>query len=488
MRLLTLLESHAARTSEVPAYVDGELQLSWRSLFNRVNTLAHQLSQVFPPESVVLIRCPNNLNFPVAFLGTLAAGCAAFPLSVESPPLEVRGVAEQVNAAALIDEDLTISNLIKTPVLRYSEKPGRTEKAPGSSEYLRTGVGPPIVGSATRLMLLSSGSTGKPKIVCRSGDSLDAVCEQMCGAIGITADDRMLATVPLCHSYGIEHGLLAPVLAGATVHLSRGLDLPKLKRDLTESRITLLPGVPSLYEMLANHAGPDERYPDLRTAYSAGAPLPTSVANAVFDRCGIRVGQLYGASEIGSVTFSNPTGQHFESASVGQPMPGVTVRITSGDDPAEPVRPSESGHVWIAADSIFTGYHGESQSSIVDRFYPTGDLGRVDQHGNLFINGRIKLLIDVGGLKVNPLEVEAVLMQHDDVGDCVVIPVRQSETVMRLKAIITPRDSAKVPKIEEIRQFARERLATYKVPRVIEVRSSLPRTSTGKIIRHLVDV
>jgi acyl-CoA synthetase (AMP-forming)/AMP-acid ligase II len=427
---------------------------------------------------VVLIRCPNGLDFPVAFLATLAAGCAAFPLSIESPPMEIGAIAEQARAATIITTD-TVDLGDRSPRLVLNPH------AIAASDMPLQMVDP--AGAQTRLMLLSSGSTGKPKIVCRSGDSLDAVCDQMCQSIGIGSDDRVLATVPLCHSYGIEHGLLAPVWAGATVHVCRGLDLPLVKRELLRSRITLLPGVPSMYEMLANLAVLGERFPDLRAAYSAGAPLPTSVAESFFGRFGIRIGQLYGATEIGSVTYADPNRAHFDRASVGQPMSGVTVRITAAGDDHEPLTLGESGHVWISAGSMFTGYLGESQSSVVQGFYPTGDLGRLDDHGNLFITGRVKLLIDVGGLKVNPLEVEEVLMRHEDIGECVVIPVRQSETVLRIKAILVPRDPGRPPRIEAIRQYARDRLATYKVPRVFEVREALPHTATGKILRHLVE-
>jgi acyl-CoA synthetase (AMP-forming)/AMP-acid ligase II len=480
MRLLDLLQSHAASNPSAAAYVDvttGEA-LSWSELRDRVSGLSARLCPSSRPGSVVLIRCANGLDFPVAFLAALAAGCSAFPLSVDSPPREIRGIAERVNASAVIatdsaDFDGWLPELLLDP---STIEPSRNAfpAIPEARENVR-------------LMLLSSGSTGEPKIICRSSDSLDAVCSQMCQSIGVRAGDRVLATVPLCHSYGIEHGLLAPVWAGATVHLCRGLDLPLIKRELLASRITLLPGVPSMYEMLANLAVPGERFAEIRAAYSAGAPLPASVAALVFDRCGIRVGQLYGASEIGSVTYSDPHSPSFDSASVGNPMPGVIIRITAGIDIHEPVAVNETGHVWISAGSMFSGYLGESQSPLVDGFYPTGDLGRVDDNGNLFITGRVKLLIDVGGLKVNPLEVEAVLMQHPDIAECVVIPVRQSETVMRLKAIVIPRDPSDPPRIQEIRQFARARLATYKVPRVFEVRETLPRTTTGKIIRHLVE-
>jgi acyl-CoA synthetase (AMP-forming)/AMP-acid ligase II len=129
----------------------------------------------------------------------------------------------------------------------------------------------------------------------------------------------------------------------------------------------------------------------------------------------------------------------------------------------------------------------ESESHLCDGFFLTGDLGRVDGHNRLTITGRLKLLIDVGGLKVNPLEVEEVLSQHPDVAACVVLPVRVSDTVSRLKAIIQPRHpDGPGPSPEALRRFARGRLTLYKVPRLFEVRKSLPRSPTGKILRNMV--
>jgi acyl-CoA synthetase (AMP-forming)/AMP-acid ligase II len=145
------------------------------------------------------------------------------------------------------------------------------------------------------------------------------------------------------------------------------------------------------------------------------------------------------------------------------------------------------GAVAVGAPSRLRGYVGHPGAPAAGGFFLTGDLGRLDARGNLTLTGRTKLLIDVGGRKVNPLEVEAVLAEHPRVGRCVVLPVRVSETVSRLKAIVVPRagyDAGPTP--DELRRYARERLVPYKVPRIIEVRPSLPTSPTGKVLRHLV--
>jgi acyl-CoA synthetase (AMP-forming)/AMP-acid ligase II len=410
MRLLDRLAHHAATRPDAVAYRDAATgaSLTWAGLCGRVVGTTCT-------DPVVVIRLANTLEFPVAFLAALAAGRAVFPIS----PAEASAVVESATARAA------------------------------------------TVPAGPHLLLLSSGSTGVPKVVVRSGASVDAVCEQMVAAVGMVADDHVLATVPLCHSYGIEHGLLAPVWAGATTSLCRGLDVAVVRRALAESRVTVVPGVPPAFEALSRL---DVRLDGVR-AYSAGGPLPATVAAACCERLGLGIGQIYGATEIGSVTYGADA-----DGSVGRPMPGVTIRV------------DDDGQVMVAAPSLFDGYLGEPNPTTADGFYPTGDLGHFDGEGRLHVTGRARLLIDVGGRKVNPLEVERVLMSHPLVAGCVVVPVQQTDTVARLRAVVEPRGELDV---EELRAFARDRLAAHKVPRSFEVRA-LPRSAAGKVLRTQV--
>jgi long-chain acyl-CoA synthetase len=254
--------------------------------------------------------------------------------------------------------------------------------------------------------------------------------------------------------------------------------------ELEKGDITLFPAVPAMFEMLAA-VGDAPPVTSLRTAYSAGAPLPQSVMDRFRDRFGVRVAQLYGATEIGSVTFNNPHDEPFDPDSVGKAMRGVDIRILDVTT-AAPLQVGVEGQVAINADSMFDGYlHEDAQ--LLDGYFPTGDLGKLDEAGRMFITGRLKLLIDVGGMKVNPIEVETVLRQHPAVGDCVVVPIRQSETVHRLKAVVSPRPGIDRPTTAELRTFAKLHLSAYKVPRLFEVRDDLPRSATGKVLRHLVE-
>lgn len=453
-QLLAQVHAHARRNPDQPAYrlvqrcAPDAPPLTYAQLTKRINHFACRIRDAVAPGSVVVLRSPNTLEYPAIFLGILAAGCDVFPISPEAATDELRRAAEIARAAAIVTTDGTIETLgsLPPPDLARSGGPG--------------------------LLLQSSGTTGLPKVVFRSAASIDAVCKAMTDAIDFRSDDRVLATVPLCHSYGLEHGLLAPMWAGSSVLLVPGLDLHLIMQLLAEQNITLLPGVPSMYEMIAS-ASDAGAIPSLRKAYSAGGPLPRSVFDRFLERFGHRVGQLYGATEIGSVTFSDPTRDDFDPGSVGRPMEGVEIDIADGQ-------------VQIMAASMFSGYIGERMDLSDGGFFATGDLGRITERGDLVITGRSKLLIDVGGLKVNPIEVEQVLSQHPGVAECVVVPIRLSETVSRIKAVVVARVPNDPTSADDLRGFVRERLAGYKVPRVIEFRESLPKSPTGKVLRQLL--
>jgi long-chain acyl-CoA synthetase len=454
----------------------GGRAVTYAALRAAAGAFANRVRESAGAGAVVMLVAPNRVEYPVAFLGISAAGCSVFPVSAEATEAELVKLAREARAAGVVGTD-RVCRALRGGVGFAVDVADVAVSGEGAGEPL------PVRGGD--LLLCSSGTTSLPKIVVRTAASVDAVSANMVKAVGIGPEDRVLAVVPLCHSYGLEHGLLAPVWAGSTVHLCAGLDLAVVMPQLAEGGVTVLPSVPSVYDMMCQ-AGDARVLPTLRRAYAAGAPLPAGVYEAFERKYGVRIGQLYGATEIGSVTFSDPHSPTFDPRSVGVPYDGVRVRIVKPGTRAD-VPAGTEGEVLVSARSMFRGYLGEPAAGGSDGFFPTGDLGRVDAHGNLTITGRLKLLIEVGGLKVNVLEVEELLRGHPAVGEAVVVPVRVTETVSRLKAVVTPRDGGRPPAPEEVRRYLRERLTPYKVPRVIEVRADLPRSPAGKVLRRALE-
>jgi long-chain acyl-CoA synthetase len=293
--------------------------------------------------------------------------------------------------------------------------------------------------------------------------------------------------VPLSHAYGIEHLILGPVWIGSRVHACRGFDRNLAADQLEHEGISVFPGVPFMYEVLAQFEG-RRACPRARIIFTSGAPLPRAVSDAMRERWGVTLGHLYGASELASTTFNFPDHEGYDPGSVGLPVGEVDVRVLDPADP-QPGRPlptGSEGHVAVKSPSMFSGYLGGEPAPVREGYFLTGDLGRFDRRGALTITGRIKLLIDIGALKVNPLEVERVLMEHPAVAECIVGPVTVSQTILRLKAYVTLRPGVASVDVEDLRAFARARLTGYKVPRLFEVLPRMPKTPAGKIDRRAV--
>jgi long-chain acyl-CoA synthetase len=167
-------------------------------------------------------------------------------------------------------------------------------------------------------------------------------------------------------------------------------------------------------------------------------------------------------------------------------MPGVEIRVLDADRPDvdQPLANGHTGQVAIASPTMLNRYIDDSTPPVVDGFFFTGDLGHMNARGELTITGRMKLQIDVGGLKVNPIEVEQVILLHEAVRECAVVPLSVSQTLNRLKTVVALKPGYESVSMEELREFVRGRLASYKVPRVFELRDRLPKSPTGKVLRE----
>jgi long-chain acyl-CoA synthetase len=455
----------------------AQRRVTYRELYAHVNAVAHVLRSCAAKPDVVMLCAANQPEFIATFLGALSADLTIFPVHPNLTRRELSEAARRSGARTLIgapgnlkelgDLRIRLLDILQIGLPEGANAPRHPTPARGS------------------LMLQSSGTTGTPKIVYRSADSLDAVARNVVESTQLARNDHVLAAMPLCHSYGVENGLLAPILAGAAIHLADGFDPASIARHFAMEGITVFPGVPFMFQILAER-GDGFAMRTLRLAYSAGGSLPVHVADAFHARFGIRIGQLYGSTEMGSVTFGDSAQACFCQSSVGQAMRGVTIRILDPDHPniESPLERGLEGLVAIRGPSMLDRYVDDDSPALTDGYFFTGDLGRLDANGNLLITGRTKLQIDVGGMKVNPLEVEHVLAQHPAVLECVVVPERVTHTVNRLKAFIALRKQPDGGEAEELREFARAQLAPFKVPRLFEFRDSLPKSPTGKILRE----
>lgn len=478
------LGRHAAERGAETAVreVEGDAvvrSFDWRALLHAVRALAVRL-EASAGGAPVLVCGGNRFEVLVAILAGLHADLPVAPASGDATASELRDLAGEVGAGVAIAAPEVLARL-----------QGRVAQTLSLAEVAAGVDAPPQrpTGSGDGSILLrSSGTTGPPKVVRRRAAALDAVGAGCRRAIGIDERDELLLAIPVYHSYGIDMAVLTGLPAGARIELHARFDVAGVRSALCEREISCLPLVPVMLDALARGASAAIRPRRLRRVISAGSPLPVGVAARFQATYGVPVSQIYGTTEFGSVAFNDPAAWDADQAPfrpecVGRALPGVEIRVVEGDDPARTLPAGSEGQVAVSSPSMFSEYLGDTAPATRDGFLLTGDLGRLDASGVLELTGRLKLMIDVGGLKVNPLEVEAVLVRHPAVRDAVAIPIPYSETASRLKAIVIPEPGTS-PTRDEIRRFAREHLSAYKVPRSFEITEDVPRSPTGKILRQ----
>lgn len=477
-QILARLADHArAQPEGIAVREPGNATLTWAQWAAASGALAHRLRAGIGDEEVVALGLGNRCAFYVALVAALLADRDVLPLSPEIGRHEIERITARVRCGAVIGAPAFAQRItaLAAPRLTFDAPPDE-----GTPEDYDTAI-QACAGSGA-LLLNGLDLAANPRLARRPLRSLDAVASNCAAAIGLRRDDLVLLSVPTHHSYGLEHGVLAPLLAGCTVEPAGEFNAELMRRRLVEAPVTVLPGVPFIFEALSyvfERSDPPARPRALRSAYSAGAPLPHDVSDAAERWLGVPLGQVYGTTELGSVTFSDPRSADFHPASVGRALPGVCIHVLDRDAPRAdaPLPIGEEGHVAVSAPSMLERYVDDGDEPWADELYLTGDLGRLDARGGLTLTGRLKPLIDVGGLKVSPTEVEAVLRSHPMVRAAQVTALPVTATARRVKAVVAPAAGAAVD-VEQLRRFVRERLSPHKVPRVIEVRAARPNEET----------
>jgi len=312
-----------------------------------------------------------------------------------------------------------------------------------------------------RLVQFSSGSTGRPKVIGRTARSLAVEVDRFARIPGMPGEgDRLLLLSSTAHSFGLIGGLLHSLAAGVRVVFAPRSLARDILRTAVEHRITALFGVPAHYELLAAATEPPA-LPELRVAVSGGEIMPPRAAARFAERYGVTVGEAYGTTETGIVAID--VGGALRP-SVGRAAPGVVVRERRGE---LDVALDESPYLF---DSGGTQY--------ADGWLRTRDRATVADTGLVHVHGRADSLVVIGGLKVDLTEVENVLREHPAVEQAVLVHEDVTEAYVALAA------GAEHPSPQELLRWCRERLADYKVPRVVRLLESLPRTSNGKLVRQ----
>ena len=462
----------------------------YADLAGRVERLAGGLQSIGIGKGVpVALFIPNTVDFWMTAHALFAIGAIAVPLNPNASPHELKTTAERCAIKAVIarpEHKAVVERLNAdlgdklSVVLTGDNGPmsvGELEKhAPGRIEAL--------ADDTDAAYLFSSGSTGRSKIVpwthgamVRSGEFSARLQESNPG-------ERALIGLPTFTSYGFNVGTGGEMYAGATnvywtdprpAIMSRGAMLALVERD----RITRLPGVPFLFDLLAGVTD-EVDLSSVRIASTGGVALKKPTFDRFHERFGIPLRQALGMTETALITFNMDPDPFSTWSSVGKPSEDVTVEIIpTPDAPTQDV-----GEVFVRAPGMTKGYKDvdpEVNAVFRNGGMMTGDLGKIGDNGHLYLTGRIKLIVEVSGMKVDPIEVEDVLMGHPAVAEAVVIGVPDPRTgEQRLKAVVVRRDDETA---DAIIKYSRTKLTPHKVPTLLEFRDEIPKNGAGKILR-----
>ncbi|MBI3448963.1 MAG: acyl--CoA ligase [Acidobacteria bacterium] len=481
--LWRMLKATAAAHASLVAFRDAREEVTFSRLVEDAASVARSLgARGVEPGDRVAVVLRNGVSLARALAGILARGAVAVPLSpILMGPEIARCLVASSPKAAIAESDLAPAataalESVGIGVRRLLPPPGAAiGSMPGAAD-------PPLVPGRPAFDLFSTGSTGYPKRVSRTHAMLAADAGAYQAVADLGPGDVIAGVAPLFHSYGLSCVFSSVLASGASAVLFPEFDGGDLLREITDRRCTIYPGSAFHFSLLAEMTPrPGTDLSSLRLCFSCGLGLPEAVERRFRARFGVPVHQMYGATECSSATM-NLEGDHealIESS--GRALPGVSVRIVREDGSGAPE--GESGEVAVFGPAVAARYEdlpALSSETFRGGWFHSGDLGSLDADGNLRITGRLKLMINAAGNKVDPLEVERVLGEHPAVSEAAVVGVSGPHAVELVKAVIVRR----APVDERaLRDFCRERLAPYKVPRLFQFVDRLPRSPTGKLLR-----
>lgn len=525
--LFYYLEENARRFPEAPCTIFKGAKISYQEMNSITDQLAAGLAELGVGKGDrVGIFMPNTPQFVMACFATLKLGAVVVAVN---PLYTAREIEHQVNDAGIevmlvmsnyyntikqVQPNTKIQNIVVTnikealsPILSFlftltkEKKDGFRVQLEDGDQWMQEIIEkhspedrPKVDVSPDDIALFqySGGTTGISKGAIATHSNLVANTLQICSWM-VTAEEgreTMLMAIPLFHVYGMVAGMLAALKLGAAmVMVPNPRDLADLLNNLQKYKATIFPGVPTLYNAI-------NVYPDvvagkydlstIKACISGSAPLMRETKEQFEALSGGKLCEGYGLSEAPTATHCNPLLGENRTGSIGLPLPDVDCRIVSLDDEVTVLSPGEIGELVIKGPQVFKGYHNmptETGNALRDGWLYTGDIARVDEDGYFYIVDRKKELIKPGGYQVWPREVEEVIVDNPKVLEAGVAGVPDPYRGETVKAWVVVKPGQTLSE-DEVKDWCRENLASYKVPSSVEFRDELPKTTVGKILRR----
>jgi fatty-acyl-CoA synthase len=483
----------AARYPDREAIVDERGTLTFAEVERRTNALAWALRKAGVREQdEVAIMCRNHRGFVEATVACAKLGAGALYLNTAFAGPQIADVMRREDPVALVyDEefgDLVREGSEGRKRFVAWHEPGERSRAgsdPGLEGLIAAETDAPLDPPAEkgRVVILTSGTTGTPKGAPRKQpDSMEPLAA-LFSKIPLRARETTVIAAPMFHSWGFAHFTLALPLA-STLVLRRRFDPEDTLRAVAHHRATALAVVPVMLQRILE-LGPETigKYDlsSLKVIALSGSALPGELATRAMDALGDVLYNLYGSTEVAWATIATPEDLRAAPGTAGRAPMGTVVKLL--DSEGREAAPGEGGRIFVANEMVFEGYTGGGNKEIVRGLMSTGDVGRFDASGRLFVDGRDDEMIVSGGENVFPREVEDLLADHEQIEEAAVVGVSDEQFGQRLKAFVVLREGAQLDE-EAVKSYVKANLARYKVPREVVFLERLPRNATGKVLKR----
>ena len=441
----------------------------------------------------------NTADFVIAYFGIIRAGLVAVPLNPGYTERELSAILAESDARLLIvdstNSELGVSAagehctvvfcdevVSERETLRGFLKQSLRSLVRGKSSG--SVVFPRVVSDDLALLLFTSGSDGAPKGVMLTHENLVSnvnALAQLRNPPTVSAEDTVLAVLPLFHVYGLNTVLTLAISAGAGVVLLDRFDAVESLEVIAQEHVTTVAGAPAMYLLWSRVPSVADAMRPIRMLSSGGAPLPPEVFTRFEELTGMRIYEGYGMTETSPVITSTVVDGRAMAGSVGLPIPGTEIKIMA--DSGEEAESGDPGEIWVRGPGVFRGYwpdHTDGPDST--GWFGTGDIGLLDDSGALRLVDRRREVIIVNGFNVFPREVEIVLEGIDGVTEAAVLGRHDPETGEAVTALVVVRPGSPLTPADIMEQAAVS-LARFKCPSEVRIVEHLPRSTTGKIAK-----
>jgi acyl-CoA synthetase (AMP-forming)/AMP-acid ligase II/carbon monoxide dehydrogenase subunit G len=481
--------SLAHRYPNQPSIVDELGTLSFAEVNARSNRLAHALSDAGIKEGDgVAIMCRNHRGFVEATVAVSKLGADALYLNTAFAAPQITEVVKREKPIAIVyDEEFAglLEDAGKRRKRFIAWQDSESPDDPVLEDLIEEGDDQDVIppDREGRAVILTSGTTGTPKGAARGNpQSLDPAVSLL-SKIPLNARQVTHIAAPLFHSWGFAHFSIGLIL-GSTYVLRRKFDPEACLAEIARYRCDSLAVVPVMMQRILDL--PEEvrsKYDvsSLKAVAASGSALPGDLATEWMDAFGDNLYNLYGSTEVAWASIATPEDMRAAPGTAGRPPRGTVVRLY--DERGAEVPEGETGRIFVGNEMLFEGYTGGGSKDVIDGLMATGDVGRMDESGRLFVEGRDDEMIVSGGENVFPKEVEDLLTRHQAVAEAAAIGVEDKDFGQRLKAFVVLEKGKKASE-DDLKGYVKQNLARYKVPREIEFMDELPRNATGKVLKR----